>query len=209
MKLEERATNITKGKAGIIWNWNARHVLLDKFRAFEFVKLLAYVWGPFALFLISLPLFEGNFDEIPMMFYISVLGVGGLGLLFLVTLMLVGHVFSYQFGISDKSVYSRMFIGKLENTAEFMTVLAALIESPGAMGAGMLAKADQYVEISFADMKKVKCYPEDYVIKFKGKWYSKPFYMNCPPQLYDEIAKKVRRGLKEANNEYCTFNSIG
>ncbi len=62
----------------------------------------------------------------------------------------------------------------------------------------MLAKADGYVEISYADMKKIHWYPDDCVIKFKGAWYSKPFYMNCPPQHYVEIEAKIRSGLAAA-----------
>ena len=31
MKLQDRATDITINESGIIWNWNAKHILLDKF----------------------------------------------------------------------------------------------------------------------------------------------------------------------------------
>ncbi len=81
----------------------------------------------------------------------------------------------------------------MEDAATAIVVLAAMMENPQAMGQGLLAKSDEYVEISFADMKKINWYPDDCVIRFKGAWYSKPFYMNCPPHLYNEIETKYGR----------------
>ncbi|NDV26370.1 hypothetical protein [Desulfovibrio sp. JC010] len=199
MKLQDRATDITINDSGIIWNWNARHILADKFRLMEFVKMLLAVLVMFTVLMVIIVVaVDGGVREIRTAFYISGAAVGGFAMLTFVALALVGHVFSYQFGVSDKSVYSRMFTGKMKDAASAIVVLAAIMESPQAMGQGMLAKADEYVEISYVDMKKVNWYPDDYTIKFKGAWYSKPFYMNCPPQHYDEIAAKVRAGLKAA-----------
>lgn len=197
MKLQDRATDITINESGIIWNWNAKHILADKFRLMEFIKMLLAVLVMFIVLMVIIVVsVDGGVSEIQTALYISVAAIGGFAVLIFVALGLVGHVFSYQFGVSDKSVYSRMFTGKMKDAASAIVVLAAMMENPQAMGAGMLAKSDEYIEISFADMKKVSWYPDDYVIKFKGPWYSKPFYMDCPPQHYEEIAAKIRSGLK-------------
>ncbi|NDV21785.1 hypothetical protein [Desulfovibrio sp. JC022] len=197
MKLQDRATDITINESGIIWNWNAKHILADKFRMLEFVKLLLAVLVMFSVLMVIIVVsVDGGVEEIQNALYISVAAIGGFAVLIFVALALVGHVFSYQFGVSDRSVYSRMFTGKMKDVASAIVVLAAIMENPQAMGAGMLAKSDEYIEISFADMKKISWYPDDCTIKFKGPWYSKPFYMNCPPQHYEEIAAKIRAGLK-------------
>ncbi|WP_421902432.1 hypothetical protein [Maridesulfovibrio sp.] len=199
MKLQDRASDITINESGIIWNWNAKHILTDKFRMLEFGKLLLAVLVMFTVLMVIIVVsVDGGIREVQTALYISIVAVGGFSVLIFVALALVGHVFRYQFGVSDKYVYSRMFTGKMEDAATAIVVLAAIMENPQAMGQGMLAKSDEYVEISFADMKKIDCYPDDCVIRFKGAWYSKPFYMDCPPQHYAEIAAKVRAGIKAA-----------
>ena len=202
MNLEDRATDIRITESGIIWNWNAKHILADKFRLLEFVKLLMAVLVMFTVLMVVIVVaINGGMRELQAALYISVIAIGGFAILILVALAMVGHVFHYQFGVSDKSVYSRMFIGRLKDAATAIVILAAIMENPQAMGAGMLAKSDEYVEITFANMKKINWYPNDYVIKFKGPWYSKPFYMDCPPHLYNQIEAKIRAGLKAAHNK--------
>ncbi|WP_320175220.1 hypothetical protein [Maridesulfovibrio sp.] len=201
MKSEDRATDITINESGIIWNWNAKHILADKYRMLEFGKLLVAVLVMFIVLMVVIVVaVDGGMRELQTALYISMAAIGGFGVLILVALALVGHVFRYQFGVSDKSVYSRMFTGKMEDAATAIVVLSAMMGNPQAMGQGILAKSDEYVEISFADMKKISWYPADYVIRFKGAWYSKPFYMDCPPHLYNEIEVKIRAGLKVAHN---------
>ncbi|ACS80419.1 hypothetical protein [Maridesulfovibrio salexigens] len=202
MKPEDRATDITINESGIIWNWNAKHILADKYRMLEFGKLLFAVLVMFIVLMGFIVVFvDGGMGELQTALYISIAAIGGFGVLIFVALALVGHVFHYQFGVSDKSVFSRMFTGKMKDAANGIVVLAAMMENPQAMGQGILAKTDEYVEISFADMTNIKWYPDDCVIKFKGTWYSKPFYMDCPPHLYHEIEAKIRAGLKAAHND--------
>jgi hypothetical protein len=202
MKLQDRATDITISKSGIIWNWNAKHILADKYRMLEFGKLLVAVLVMFIVLMgIIVVAVDGGGRELQTALYISIVAIAGFAVLIFVALALVGHVFSYQFGVSDKSVYSRMFTGKMKDVATAITALGAMMENPQAMGQGMLAKSDEYIEISFADMKKISWYPDDFVIRFKGPWYSRPFFMDCPPHLYNEIEAKIRSGLKTAHNE--------
>ena len=74
-------------------------------------------------------------------------------------------------------------------------VLGALARSPGTVGAGLLARSEEYNRIDFSRLKTVRYYPRDSVIFLRGRGNPKPIRLYCPADQYSQIAAAIEKGF--------------
>lgn len=123
---------------------------------------------------------------------------GGIMLFFLVIIVLVGAVidlgggFRVKFALTTRGVRSLM--GRGARTAADAAIWTGILSgSLGAVGGGLLARAEQNVFIPFADVRKVRLRPGRGFIRIKGGFLDKPIGLYCTKDRYAQAETILRQ----------------
>jgi len=82
--------------------------------------------------------------------------------------------------------------GKAANRAA--VVLGVLAGKPGAVGAGLLARAQENTRVDFADVRRARFSPRQRVISLRDRWW-RSVRLYCTDKSYQEAERRVREGL--------------
>ena len=178
----------------ITWEWKAKHILTDKFVLRDMLKVIGFSGGGLMVILLSIMLFQRDWDALRRVFLLCLLVIGIFAVLALVVMLLFGGIFRYRYTIDEASVDFEMISKKARKASSLAILLGALLGSAGTVGAGLLAKSEQRNRIKLNELKWVLYYPKDSAIKIRGKGNPKPILLYCPPGRYEEIEAVIRNG---------------
>lgn len=198
MQTEGDKGNAASGKDATLlsWEWKARHLLTDRFVLADFVRLMGIVGAALCLLFSSIMLLQGDGDAAWRMAVFALVMTGAVAVLFLLIMLVIGGRFRYRFDIDGEAVTFTMLSGFARTGNRLAVVLGALAGSPGAMGAGLLAKSEEYNRIALNDITKVRFYPDARVIFLRGRGNPKPIRLYCPPEVYPLAADRIGRGFE-------------
>jgi hypothetical protein len=112
----------------------------------------------------------------------------------LVAALVYRNGFHFIFRLTADGIWSHM--GKREERiANATTAGGILAGSPGATGAGLLAKAEQNVFIPWKDVRKLKVIEKDCFIKVGRSFGYKPIGIYCSPENFNLALAIIRNRL--------------
>jgi len=192
----KRGGNGAKASGKFSWDWKARHILTDRFVLADFAKIMGIAGGGLTILVGSVVLFQGDWDAAWRVAVFALAMTCVVALLFLLIMLIIGGKFRYCFEIDDKAVTFTMLSGFVKSGNRLAVILGALARSPGTVGAGLLAKSEEYNRLAFKDISRIRYYPNDNVVFLRARYNLKPIRLYCPPELYDEAADRIRRGFE-------------
>lgn len=140
----KRGGNGAKASGKFSWDWKARHILTDRFVLADFAKIMGIAGGGLTILVGSVVLFQGDWDAAWRVAVFALAMTCVVALLFLLIMLIIGGKFRYCFEIDDKAVTFTMLSGFVKSGNRLAVILGALARSPGTVGAGLLAKSEEY-----------------------------------------------------------------
>ena len=119
--------------------------------------------------------------------------VGILVACFLITTLLLRNRIQATFFISPDGVGYASTNSRQNNLPAAVVIGGALAKSPGAMGAGMLAYAEQSGLSSWDDVTRVTLHPRQYAIDLKSRADIKPIRLYCTAENFNKAADLVKK----------------
>ena len=175
----EQEKVVSDDKEDVLMEWEYR---LPFFHLPMLKKILMAFGIPILITGIILALRIGVVNGLVIMFIVA--GVFSIG--FFVAALVYANGFHFTYRLTTDGIWSHM--GKREKrVAEATTVGGILTGSPGAVGAGLLAKAEQNVFIPWKDITKVNVVEKDCSIKIGRSFGYKPIELHCAPQDFKRV----------------------
>lgn len=119
--------------------------------------------------------------------------VGILVACFLITVLLLKNRVQAQFFISRDGVSYASANASHNNLPAAVVIEGPLAKSPGTMGSGMLASAEQSGFSSWDDVTRVTIHPRQYAIDLKSCTDIKPIRLYCKEENFKKAAELVRK----------------
>lgn len=171
--------------------WETDIKLLSNPLIVKQLVLVAVGAGLMMAFLLSLVFAStGEFDAIPMIVLISFLSaIGLLVFLFLIALILFGNRTSVRFTVDEKGAHWET-VDKRAKTLNRLTILAGILGSSSAAGAGTSAVARENEFVAWSQMALIEESKHRLVIILRNSW--RPVMMLvCLPENFDTVLDYV------------------
>lgn len=144
-------------------------------------KILIAFGTPIIVTGVILALWIGMLNGLIIMMIVA--GLFSIGVL--VAAIVFADGFHFTFRLTAEGIWSHL--SKREGSIANATMAGGLLAgSPGATGAGLLAKAEQSVFISWSDIKKVKVVEKNCSIKIGRPLGYKPIELYCSHKAYSK-----------------------
>lgn len=119
--------------------------------------------------------------------------VGILVACFLITTLLLRNHIRATFFISPDGVGYTSANTRQKNLPAAVAIAGGLAKSPGAMGTGMLASAEQSGSSSWDDVTRVTIHPRQYAIDLASRADYKPIRLYCTAENFKQAADLVKK----------------
>ncbi len=154
----------------------------------QFAMLLLFT-GLFMFLLLSfIFVVTGEFSAIPVTFVITVICIGGIGLLMLlVMLIFFNNRIRVRFTMDRKGVLMETLDKRSKSSSRLAIILGVLARSPGAAGAGMLAVSREREFTDWKGLAEVTYNQRHRTIVLRNRW--RPVQMViCTPENFETVA---------------------
>lgn len=172
----EHQKDVSNDKEDVLLEWDHR----VSFFQISVLKNVLMAFGiPMLVVGVILAILIGFVNGLVIMSIVS--GIFLIGIFF--ATLVYRNGFDFTFRLTSNGIWSHM--GKREeNTADAAMVGGILTGSPGTLGAGLLAKAEQNVFIAWKDITKIKVVEKDCLIKIGASFGTKPIDLYCSPEHF-------------------------
>ncbi len=141
---------------------------------------------------------QGEWDAIPKVLGITLLGVGILALLLLfVVLVIFRNRFRVRFSLNEKGVWFETVDTCARAGGRLAALLGALGGHPIMAGAGLAGMSREREFASWRGIISAHYYPRGHSIGLRNRWRT-VLFLACTPENYEQVAAFVRRRVAAA-----------
>lgn len=135
---------------------------------------------------------QGEWDAIPTVLWVTLLGVGTLVVLLLfVVLVIFRNRFRVRFSLSEKGA---LFDARAKAGSRLAALLGALGSAPTVAGAGALGMSREREFVSWRGIISARYYPHGHSISLRNRWRT-VLFLACTPDNYEQVAAFVRQRI--------------
>lgn len=185
--------------AGDTLHWDAVFSLAtNRFVIYDMLKVIGLTWAIMLLiFGMIFGVSDGPESLLPFLAILSIIMVGFLLLSMAIMLVFFGNRYPSRFTLSPRGAVMENLSGRARGANTAAMALGLLAGKPGLAGAGMLAKSQERVAISWKDVRRVREHPDQRVLSLMNGWRV-VIRLYCSPENYDAAREFVRRHAREA-----------
>ncbi len=179
--------------------WDAVFSLAtNRFVIYDMLKVIGITWAiMLLLFGILFTASDGPDSLLPFVGIVSIIMLGFLILSMAIMLVFFGNRYPSRFTLSPRGAVMENLSGRARGANTAAMALGLLAGRPGLAGAGMLAKSQERVAISWKDVRRVREHPDQRVLSLMNGWRV-VIRLYCTPENYAAAREFVRRHTREA-----------
>jgi hypothetical protein len=174
------------------FEWDVEMPLLtNRFFLYDMGKVVFWTGLIVNLILSVAFLAAGNLSSLPKVMGVMALILGGFMLLFmLISLVFFGNRYPCHFSVSAAGIGWQSASRRAGVANRAAVVVGALVGSPGAAGAGLLAMSEESGLDGWDEVRRVKKYPDERVISVMNGWRV-TIRLYCTPENYTYVSQLV------------------
>lgn len=159
----------------------------------QFALVLGGAGLVMALLLSFLMVVQGEWESIPMVLLMTLVGVGVLALLMLLVIVLFfGNRFRARFTIDEKGLLFETVDARAKTGSRLAALLGLLGGNMTTAGAGLMGMSREQEFSSWRAIASARYYPRSRTITLRNRWRTVAL-LACTPENYAQVAEFVRQ----------------
>jgi hypothetical protein len=183
--------------------------LTNRFMLSDFARWMLLTYPAMALIACLIGLFAQNMRVFLGVLQLFGLICAGMTVLFvLIMLLYFRNRMELAFSFDEDGINALVASRKAKAGNRLAILLGVLAGKPAAVGAGMLARAQEHTRLEFSELRRVRFSPGPAVISLRDKWF-KHVRLYCRPDNYAQAEALVEKGLLHAKSKVKPKRDIG
>jgi uncharacterized membrane protein YhdT len=184
-------------------------LLTNRFMLADFARWMFLTYAAMALVACLIGFFVRNMKAFFGILQLFGLLCAGMTVLFvLIMLLFFRNRMELAFAIDEDGVNALVASRKAKAGNRLAILMGVLAGKPGAVGTGLLARAQENTRLEFSELRWVRFSPAAAVISLRDKWFMH-VRLYCRPDNYAQAEELVEKGLARAQSKVKPLRDAG